>query len=235
MGYLPETPPLYTELTVGRYLRFVAEIRGVQRSKRLSRVGEVMEQVGLSGWEDRILGSLSKGYRQRVGIAQALVHDPEVLILDEPTSGLDPVQTQGVRRLIEDLSGDRTIVLSTHILGEVEALCSRVIMIDRGVLVADGSMQDVRAAGGAEHYRVRIEASDGPFQDIGKVAASVGALSAVDQVEPLSDGTLSVQAAGHPGDAIARLVAQNDWRLLELKPHSPSLEEAFLALVGREQ
>lgn len=236
VGYLPETPPLYTELTVGHYLRFVSEIRGVTRSKRLSRIGEVMEKVGLSGWEDRILGSLSKGYRQRVGIAQALVHDPEVLILDEPTSGLDPVQTQGVRRLIHDLSGDRTIVLSTHILSEVEALCSRVIMIDRGVLVADGSLPEVRQAAGGDHYRLRLESRHGPLEDLGMVAAAVGGLPGVDQVAPRADGSLSVQAsAGHPGDALLSLVADRGWRIVELRTHRPSLEEAFLALVGREQ
>ena len=235
VGYLPETPPLYTELTVGRYLNFAAEIRGVSRRNRLARVGEVMEQVGLSGWEDRILGSLSKGYRQRVGIAQALVHDPEVLILDEPTSGLDPVQTQGVRTLIENLAGDRTIVLSTHILGEVEALCSRVILIDQGNIVVDGSLDSVREAAGKQHYRLRVESSSGPFSDLGVIAADVGELSTIRRVQPHGDGSLRVESEGeNPCHELTRLAVDKGWHVLELREHRPTLEEAFLNLVGKE-
>ena len=117
VGYLPESPPLYPELSVGTYLEFAAELRGFYGKERLKRVGRVMEQVGLVGWEQRILGSLSKGYRQRVGLAQALVHEPEVLILDEPTSGLDPTQVMGMRELMRELAATRTVILSTHILG----------------------------------------------------------------------------------------------------------------------
>ncbi|MGD5818898.1 ATP-binding cassette domain-containing protein, partial [Xanthomonas citri pv. citri] len=114
VGYLPESPPLYPELTIGDYLGFIAELRGFYRRDRVSRVGKVMERVGLAGWERRILGSLSKGYRQRVGLAQALIHDPEVLILDEPTSGLDPAQVLGIRELILGLADTQTVILSTH-------------------------------------------------------------------------------------------------------------------------
>jgi ABC-2 type transport system ATP-binding protein len=234
VGYLPETPPLYTELTVGRYLSFVAELRGVQRSKRLSRVGEVMEQVGLVGWEDRILGSLSKGYRQRVGIAQALVHNPEVLILDEPTSGLDPVQTEGVRKLISSLSGERTVVLSTHILREVEALCSRVIVIDKGQICADGSLEEVRQHGGGSHYRVRIEGPGGPFEDRGIVAAKLSSLESVDRVEPMSADVFGVWSTEDPRPELVRLATEMNWRVYDLQRHLPTLEEAFLTLVGGE-
>ncbi|MDP6931954.1 MAG: ATP-binding cassette domain-containing protein, partial [Myxococcota bacterium] len=132
VGYLPETPPLYRELTVGDYLRFIAEIREVPYREHARKVGEVMERVGLAGWERRILGSLSKGYRQRVGLAQAILHEPEVLILDEPTSGLDPAQVVGIREFIRDLAGSRTVILSTHILPEVEALADRAVVISGG-------------------------------------------------------------------------------------------------------
>lgn len=234
VGYLPETPPLYLELTVGRYLSFVAELRGVARSKRLVRVGEVMEQVGLTGWENRILGSLSKGYRQRVGIAQALVHAPKVLILDEPTSGLDPVQTEGVRKLIQNLSGDRTVILSTHILREVEALCSRVIVIDQGEIAADGSLESVREAAGGQHYRVRFEGADGPFSDTGALAAEVASLDCVSRVEPIGEGRLAVWSDQDPRPDLAAFAVAKQWKLYDLHVHLPTLEEAFLALVGGE-
>ncbi len=231
VGYLPETPPLYRELTVGQYLGFVAEIRGIPRSDRLRKVGEVMEQVGLRGWERRILGSLSKGYRQRVGLAQALVHDPPVLILDEPTSGLDPGQVAGVRELIARLAGERTVILSTHILREVEALCSRVVIIDDGRIAARGTMEEVRALAGGVRYRARVEAEDLPAA---VVAAAVGALSEVDEVRPLEDGALEIRAGGDPRVAVASLVASRGWSLAALERDVPGLEEAFLAVVGRE-
>jgi ABC-2 type transport system ATP-binding protein len=143
VGYLPESPPLYPELSIGVYLKFIAEIRGVPFKQRTKRIGEVMELVGLSGWENRILGSLSKGYRQRVGLAQAVLHDPEVLVLDEPTSGLDPTQVVGIRKFILDLASRRTVILSTHILPEVERICPRVVMINQGKIVADGPIASV--------------------------------------------------------------------------------------------
>ncbi len=231
VGYLPETPPLYRELTVGQYLRFVAELRGVARSERLRRVGAVMDQVGLTGWEQRILGSLSKGYRQRVGLAQALVHDPPVLILDEPTSGLDPAQVAGVRELIAQLAGERTVILSTHILREVEALCDRVVLIAEGRIAARGTLDEVRALAGGVRYVAEIAASDA---EPAAVAAAVGGLESVDQVRPRDDGALEIRADGDPRADVARLVVQRGWSLAALDRDVPDLEEAFLHVVGRE-
>ncbi len=231
VGYLPETPPLYRELTVGQYLRFVAELRGVARSNRLRRVGEVMDQVGLTGWEQRILGSLSKGYRQRVGLAQALVHDPPVLILDEPTSGLDPAQVAGVRELIGQLAGHRTVILSTHILREVEALCSRVVVINEGQIAARGTLDEVRAMAGGVRYLAHVAPGD---QDPARVAAAVGGLDSVSQVRPLDGGGLEIRAASDPRADIARLVVGQGWELASLERDVPDLEEAFLHIVGRE-
>ncbi len=231
VGYLPETPPLYRELTVGQYLRFVAELRGVARGERLRRVGEVMEQVGLTGWEQRILGSLSKGYRQRVGLAQALVHDPPVLILDEPTSGLDPGQVAGVRELIGQLAGHRTVILSTHILREVEALCSRVVVIDRGGIVARGTLDEVRALAGGVRYRAQVQPGE---TEPASVAAAVGALDSVTEVRPLENGVMEIHAPGDPRADIARLVVSQGWKLAALDREVPDLEEAFLHVVGRE-
>ncbi|MCB9760455.1 MAG: ATP-binding cassette domain-containing protein [Alphaproteobacteria bacterium] len=228
VGYLPETPPLYRELTVGDYLGFVAELRGVPRAERLRRTGDVMERVGLRGWERRILGSLSKGYRQRVGLAQALIHNPPVLILDEPTSGLDPAQNVGVRELIASLAGDHTVILSTHILREVEALCSRVVLINRGRIAAAGPMDEVRASAAPPHYRVVVEHI--PPQEL---AAALGALDVVDQVEPLEDAVI-VRAQADPRPAIAGAIVARGWPLVTLERHVPTLEEAFIAIVGRE-
>ncbi|MCB9779008.1 MAG: ABC transporter ATP-binding protein [Alphaproteobacteria bacterium] len=245
VGYLPETPPLYRELSIGDYLRFVAEIRGIAARDRARRVGEVMEQVGLSGWERRIVGSLSKGYRQRVGLAQAIMHDPPVLILDEPTSGLDPAQVAGMRDFVRELANDRTVILSTHILSEVELLCPRVVMIAGGKKVADGTLDEVRhRATGGVRYRVELK---GEPPDA--IAPAVGALPQVDQVKPVprppGDGphdpwdqgfrVLDVRAADDPRTAIARLATEQGWTLRGMERRVPGLEEAFLAIIGAEQ
>jgi ABC-2 type transport system ATP-binding protein len=235
IGYLPETPPLYPELTIGHYLSFVSEIRGVARSKRIRAVGRVMEQVGLAGWEDRILGSLSKGYRQRVGLAQAIVHDPEVLILDEPTSGLDPRQVVGVRAFIRSLAMDRTVVLSTHILTEVEQLCERAIIIDSGKVIAADTLDGLRNQVGAG-VRYRIELGAGASNVI---PAAVGALSEVELVTPQGeDGgfvCLDVRAPKDPRTAIAQLATQKGWQVRSMERHAPTLEEAFLHVIGEER
>jgi ABC-2 type transport system ATP-binding protein len=230
VGYLPESPPLYPELTVGDYLLFIAELRGFSGRARHQRTGSVMERVGLSGWERRVLGSLSKGYRQRVGLAQALLHDPPVLILDEPTSGLDPAQLVGIRDLVLSLAGTHTVILSTHILSEVEALCPRALVIAKGRLVAQGSIAELRAmAPGGEWYLAEVEGLDGP---------RLGALPEVDLVEPLGqDGSwrsFRVTAKQDPRVAIAALAQAVGGRVRTLERRLPSLEEAFVGIVGRE-
>ncbi len=234
IGYLPETPPLYPELTIGSYLRFIAEIREVPRPDRLHRVGDVMERVGLTGWENRILGSLSKGYRQRGGLAQAIIHDPKVLILDEPTSGLDPRQVVGIRDFIRNLAMDRTVILSTHILSEVEALAERAVVIDGGKIVADDSLDGLRGrVGSGVRYRVELRAP----KDV-NVATEVGALTPVEQVKPVEEGeqtVLEVRAAHDPRTAIAGLATRNGWEIRAMERHAPNLEEAFLHLVGGER
>ncbi len=231
VGYLPETPPLYRELTVGQYLKFVAQLREVPASESLARIGSIMERVGLTGWESRILGSLSKGYRQRVGIAQALVHDPQVLILDEPTSGLDPAQNLGVRRLIAELATERTVILSTHILREVEALASRVVVIDRSRIVANGTLEEVCAHGGDPAWHVEF---GGGAPDTSEQAVVVGDLSVVTRVHPRTDGVLEVSAPADPREEISRMAAAKGWQIASLEAHLPGLEAAFLSLIGEE-
>ncbi len=237
VGYLPESPPLYPELTIGHYLRFVAEIREVPRAQRITKVGEVMDRVGLRGWEDRILASLSKGYRQRVGLAQAIIHDPEVLVLDEPTSGLDPRQVVGIRRFIRELAHDRTVILSTHILSEVEQLCDRALVIDRGRLIAADTLDGLRdGVGGGVRYRVELADPQGGPEAI---PAVVSALEVVIQVAPQEpDGAFAVmdiRSEADPRTEIAGLATERGWQIRAMERRQPSLEEAFLAAVGDEQ
>jgi ABC-2 type transport system ATP-binding protein len=234
IGYLPETPPLYKELSVGEYLQFIAEVREVPRGDRLGRMGDVMERVGLEGMEHRLLGSLSKGYRQRVGLAQAIIHDPEVLILDEPTSGLDPRQLKGIRSFIQNLAEDRTVILSTHILSEVEALADRAIVIDGGTIRADAPLAELlNGVGDGVRFRVELVGEDSVV-----IAKSIGGLEEVHQVEPCgnADGAFAfdVRSEGDPRTAIAGLATQQGWEVRAMERHAPDLEEAFLHLVGEE-
>jgi ABC-2 type transport system ATP-binding protein len=233
VGYLPETPPLYPELTVGEQLAFVAEIRGIPAARRLDRVGQVMERVGLREMERRVTGALSKGYRQRVGLAQALLHDPRVLILDEPTSGLDPAQLVGIRALIRELARDRVVILSTHVLAEVAALCQRVILIHRGRIVGDGTVDTLATQAGAGPWVELV--ADGPTED---ATARLAALPQVEGVRRLSDrdghARLRLEGgAGLPG-AVAALAAREGWTVHALIPHAASLEDVFLSLVEVE-
>jgi ABC-2 type transport system ATP-binding protein len=239
VGYLPERPPLYPELTIGSYLQFVAEIRGVPAARRDQKIGETMERVGLRGWEDRILGSLSKGYRQRVGLAQAVLHDPEVVVLDEPTSGLDPAQVVDIREFIRDLSRERAVILSTHILSEVERLCERAVIIARGRVLADDSLQGIRGrVPGGVRYRVELEGA--PGGEVG-LASMVGRLPEISQVTPRIEADrpagavmLEIEAPADPRTAIARLATQQGWTLRAMERTEADLEAAFLHIVGKE-
>lgn len=231
VGYLPESPPLYPELSVGEYLAFVGELRGLTGRACRLQAGAVMERVGLGGWEARILGSLSKGYRQRVGLAQALLHDPPVLILDEPTSGLDPTQMVGIRTLIQELAATHTVILSTHVLQEVEALCPRAIVIGRGRVLASGTLAELKRKAKRGSWTF-IEAK-------GIDARQLAATAGVDQVEPLP----SVDA-GWPAfrvlsrddvrqGLVDRVVAANG-HVRAVEARLATLEEAFIDIVGEE-
>lgn len=226
IGYLPETVPLYTEMTVRGYLDYMAKLRGVK--KRTEPVRCALEAAHLSDRADTVIGKLSKGYRQRVGLAQALVHDPEVLILDEPTIGLDPKQILEVRELIRELGKDHTVILSTHILPEVSQICSRVIIINEGRIVAEDTPEHLSLlVGGGErlHLEVAVPSAEIPALLV-RVPHVLG-------VEPgRRRGTYEVECA--PGMdcrvEIARQVVSHDWGLLEMRPLSASLEEIFLKL-----
>jgi ABC-2 type transport system ATP-binding protein len=232
IGYLPENVVLYPDLTVTRFLRFCAEVKGVPGAARRARLDEVIAACGLVEVAGKLIGKLSKGYRQRVGIAQALVHRPRVLILDEPTVGLDPQQIIEIRTLIKGLAGSTTVLLSTHILPEVSMTCGRVIIIDYGRVIAEdtalGLTQRIR---GSDETRVRVA---GPRADVLSALATV---SGVDELteEPVNDGSVTVIARSARGDAVRRdiadLVVRRGWGLLEMRPLAMSLEDLFVRLV----
>jgi ABC-2 type transport system ATP-binding protein len=233
VGYLPEQVSLYPELTVRRYLAFVAEVKGLGGRARRAAVASVIERCGLSEVVDRLAGKLSKGYRQRVGLAQALVGDADVLVLDEPTVGLDPMQTVEMRELLRTLAG-RTLLLSTHILSEASALCSRIVILSRGRLVAVDTAEGLaRRLAGVARLSVRV---DGPAD---AVAAELALLPGVVRVERglpdgLAGGAFAVFAQDpEPAQrALGAAVVARGWTLLEVRVSAPSLEDLFVQLVG---
>lgn len=230
-GYMPETVPLYNEMRVRDYLGYMARIRGVPRKKIRDRVDYVTERCGLSGVADRIIGHLSKGYRQRVGIAQALVHEPKVLILDEPTIGLDPVQVREVRQLIKSMAGKRTIILSTHILPEVSMTCERVLIIHKGRIVAEDTPEGLlRRLQQSERILVRLART--PSQPL----SALGQLDGVMRVERVDDNLFAIEApAGRDiREQLAEFIVKNGWGLLELRREEMTLEDIFVNLVTRE-
>ena len=236
IGYLPENVPLYTDMRVAPYLDFVAEIKGVGRSERRKRVADVMDRCHITDMQDRLIGHLSKGYRQRVGLAQAIISDPAVLILDEPTIGLDPQQIADMRALVKSLAGDHTVILSTHILPEVSMVCSGVVIINKGAIVAQGPIDTL-----VEQFfpgaRVEVEVVGAPAA----VDAAMRALPGVQAVTqlPSVDGAARYVVESPRGrdvrTEIFQLVAQQKWQLRELKRVGMTLEEVFMKIVAGEE
>ena len=236
IGYLPESPPLYLEMNVAGYLRFVSKIKGVPKDRIDGEVARVMERVSITDVKERIIAKLSKGYKQRVGLAQSLLNDPPVLILDEPTIGLDPKQIHEVRQLIKDLAGSHTVVLSTHILPEVEQTCHRVIIIDRGKIVAVDTPQNLRfQLQGVERVFVEVQ---GPESEIVSKLRGMPGVTEVRKLEQ-NDGRHRFQIEGELRKDIrsdlARTIVQNGWGLYELQSATMSLEDIFLKLTTAEE
>jgi ABC-2 type transport system ATP-binding protein len=230
VGYLPESVPLYPDMTVSDYLDYVAALRKVNH--RPKQVGEALDKVDLGAQRNLLIGKLSKGMRQRLGIAQAIVHDPEVLILDEPTIGLDPKQIMEVRKLIKDLGGEHTVILSTHILSEVEQICSRVLIINKGQIVAEDTPASlVLHLEGGE--RVRLKTLAAPVDAV----KTLRALPEVSQVCKIDANTFELECSlgldCRP--AIAQFVVEKGWGLLELRMVNISLEDVFLELTADQQ
>jgi ABC-2 type transport system ATP-binding protein len=237
VGYFPERVSLYTDMTVSAYLAYVAEMKGLERRDLRREVGQAIEACALEHVEARLIGSLSKGFRQRVGIAQALVGSPRVLILDEPTAGLDPEQVADVRNLIRDLRGERTVILSTHVLTEVEATCERVIIIHRGRIIAVDTPANLNR--GLRHSsRVYVEVK-GPEPDVLEALGRITGVLAVDPQTHHDRGvvalTLTTREGSDPREAVAALVAARGWGLRELRLVALTLEEIFLSLVAPRQ
>ena len=234
-GYLPESPPLYPDMTVSEYLTFVAKVKGVASNERKSRIGSVMERTRIADMAKRHCGKLSKGYKQRVGIAQALIHNPDVLILDEPTAGLDPKQIIETRELIKELAGDHTIVLSTHILPEVSQTCQRVVIINKGKVVAVDTPDNLTSRlRGAETMYVEIDAGGA---SVAPVLAQVGGVTKVSQADANGAAVGYEVESEHGHDVrreLARTVVSNGWGLLELRPMRVSLEDVFLSLTTED-
>lgn len=237
IGYLPEAPPLYPEMSVEDYLTFVARLKNVPNSDIKARTQQVMERCAVADAKSKLISKLSKGYRQRVGLAQAIIHNPEVLILDEPTSGLDPKQINETRELIKNLSGEHTIVLSTHILPEVEAICEKVIIIDRGRLVATDSVENLKARAGVGGA-VQVQVDTAGRADAATVQEVLQQVPGVSRVAErvASGGRLIFEVENVAGQNVrgdvARAVVHAGWNLLELKSMTLSLEEVFLELTG---
>src|SRR5436190_2684273 len=240
IGYLPETPPLYPEMRTVEYLQFVGSLKGLAKAELAKRVDYVCDRCAITDVKDKLLGKLSKGYRQRVGLAQAIIHNPDVLILDEPTAGLDPKQINETRDLIKGLAGDHTIILSTHILPEVEQTCERVIIIDKGKLVATDSVNNLQSrARGAELVLVEVAGRNGNLESsaVQRRLEKVAGVSRVAFKEKRQNrSTFEVESQKDRflrGD-LARAVVESGWDLNELRPSAVSLEEIFLQLTGEQ-
>ncbi len=237
IGYMPETPPLYTDMTVISYLNFVGSIKGLSGKKLCDRVKEVMNMTSVENVKNRITGKLSKGYRQRVGLAQALIHDPDILILDEPTAGLDPKQIIETRELIKSLAGQHTIVVSTHILPEVSMTCDRVLIINEGQIVAEDNIENLKKRiKGSETIFVEI---NGPKNEITEKLEKIEGVASVNFQNTKEDNLHSYHIETKPNfdvrRELARIVVNSEWGLDELRTVGMSLEDIFLKLTANEE
>jgi ABC-2 type transport system ATP-binding protein len=241
IGYLPETPPLYPEMEVSEYLRYVGRLKGIGGGEIHKKTDDVIGRCALGGVRSKLIGKLSKGYRQRVGIAQAIIHNPDVLILDEPTSGLDPKQIIEIRELLKALAGDHTIILSTHILSEVEQSCERVIIISQGKLVAQDSVANLtNRLRGSEAVSLEVESAEGN-PNPSEVQVRLEQVNGVSRVmmKESKGGRLIFEVESLQGRQIradlARSVVNAGWNLTELHAAGLSLEEIFLQLTTSEK
>lgn len=232
IGYLPETPPLYSELTVQEYLSFVLRLRGINPKKEKSRLDDAYQKCGIGDVRGRLIGNLSKGYRQRVGLAQALVHDPKVLILDEPTVGLDPKQIREIRELIKGLAGEHTVILSSHILPEVAKTCDRVVIINEGRIVASDTCDSLstQISGGSRIEVILSRSNAGTSTHLQTIKGVRNVIIKAESGVFIIEGADGLQLR----EEVAKMVVQKDWGLQSLRPLEFSLEDVFLKLTMEE-
>ena len=232
LGYLPESAPLYHDMLVFDYLKYVAAIREIDRGQQLSRIRQLADLCGINEVMSQPIGELSKGYKQRVGLAQAMMNDPEVLIFDEPTSGLDPNQIVEIRKIIREIGKEKTIILSTHILSEAEATCDRIVIINQGQIVADGSTENLKQSSSSKNV-MHICLQNADFKT---VEASLSAVNGVESVAKIgeTDSELEVgvtcQSAGDLRPDVYRKIKETDWILLDFHQETQSLENIFREL-----
>ena len=235
IGYLPESNPLYTDMGVVDYLKFVAQVRGVSGHTRNERIKDVIDICSLEPMMHKNIGELSKGYRQRTGLAQAILHEPEVLILDEPTVGIDPIQVVETRQLIKELGQEQTLLLSTHILPEVSATCDRVIIINQGNIVAEDTPDNLAVRlRGTEQVQADIR---GPSADVIKAIRDIPGVTSARHIETATGSRYNIESSSGNDirEAIATMVVSNSWGLQQLSVVPMSLEEIFLELTGGEE
>ncbi|MDR0330569.1 MAG: ATP-binding cassette domain-containing protein [Chitinispirillales bacterium] len=236
IGYLPESTPLYSDMTVREYLAFVGQVRSLRGEKLKARMDEMFSVCALTAMADRQIGKLSKGYRQRVGLAQAMIHDPDLLILDEPMSGLDPNQIIEIRNLIKKFGEEKTVIYCSHILSEVSATCDRILIIKDGRIVATGTPDDLTSGHkGGSRYTLRIKGDKEPIKS---TFSSMGGVSGID-IESAQEGwfnaRINTEIKDDIGELIFNRVVQNGWALSELRRDQTSLEEVFTELTGGRQ
>lgn len=235
IGYLPQTPPVYPELSVWGYMKFIADLREIPRKQQKERIEQVLTRLGFEGREQQVIRGLSQGFRQRLGLAQAIVHDPELLILDEPTSGLDPKQIIEVRSLISELSKERTILLSTHILQEVSSICNRVLIINDGKLVMDGKTDELMHSN-SEGFEVTL-AVKGPESEVLRTVNAIESVKSVQMAgrqasDEASLARVKVKAFRDVREQLFYALAEAGYPILEMSRSSVSLEDVFMKLTG---
>ncbi|MBN1308069.1 MAG: ATP-binding cassette domain-containing protein [Chitinispirillaceae bacterium] len=231
IGYLPESNPIYNDLTVEEYLKFVAEIRGIKGDRQATRIRELFTICGLTKMADRQIGKLSKGFKQRAGLAQAMMHNPDLLILDEPMSGLDPNQIIEIRNLIKKMGQEKTVIYCSHILSEVSATCDRILIINDGELVASGTSEELTARSArGNRYLVRVRADRNDAEAALRSLSGVSSVSITAVADPWLSAEIVVAGKEDIGESIFRCIVDKGWSLSELKHEAASLEEVFTQL-----